>query len=57
MDSATAVRARLQALIQNNLTASNGQLPTERVICLSMGVSRRAVRALKLPAPTRRRNE
>ena len=44
MDSATAVRARLQALIQNDLTASNGQLPTERVICVSMGVSRRAVR-------------
>ena len=44
LDSATAVRARLQALIQNDLTASNGQLPTERVICVSMGVSRRAVR-------------
>lgn len=43
-DSATVVRARLQALINNGLTASNGQLPTERKICETMGVSRRAVR-------------
>ena len=43
-DSATAVHARLQALIINGLTATNGQLPTEREICETMGVSRRAVR-------------
>lgn len=43
-DSATAVRARLQLLIENGLTASNGQLPTEREICETMGVNRRAVR-------------
>ena len=43
-DSATAVHARLQALISNGLTATNGQLPTEREICETMGVSRRAVR-------------
>lgn len=43
-DSATAVRARLQALINNGLTARNGQLPTEREICATMGVSRRAAR-------------
>ena len=43
-DSATAVRARLQVLIQQGLTASNGQLPTEREICKTMVVSRRAVR-------------
>ena len=43
-DSATAVRARLQALIQHGLTSSTGQLPTERDICVTMGVSRRAVR-------------
>ena len=43
-DSATAVHARLQALIMNGLTATHGQLPTEREICETMGVSRRAVR-------------
>ena len=43
-DSATAVHARLQALIINGLSATNGQLPTEREICETMGVSRRAVR-------------
>ena len=43
-DSATAVRARLQTLIQNGFTASNGQLPTERDLCETMRVSRRAVR-------------
>ena len=43
-DNATAVLARLQVLINNGLTASNGQLPTEREICETMSVSRRAVR-------------
>ena len=43
-DNATAVRARLQVLIENGLTATNGQLPTEREICETMGVNRRAVR-------------
>jgi len=43
-DNTTAVRARLQALIAGGLTASNGQLPTEREICETMSVSRRAVR-------------
>jgi len=43
-DSATVVRARLLALIDNGLTSRDGRLPTERNICDTMSVSRRAVR-------------
>ena len=43
-DNATVVRARLLALITNGGMTSNGQLPTEREICDTMTVSRRAVR-------------
>ena len=43
-DNATAVRARLLALIMNGGVTGTGQLPTEREICDTMSVSRRAVR-------------
>lgn len=43
-DSATAVRLRLQAMIDKGLNAPDGRLPTERDLSEAMGVSRRAVR-------------
>ncbi len=43
-DSAGVVRARLQNLIENGNLPPDGRLPTERQLCESMGVGRRAVR-------------
>ena len=42
--SANAVRARLQGMIERGNLPANGRLPTERELCDSMGVGRRAVR-------------
>ena len=39
-----AVRARMQALIQGDVAASNGRLPTEREMSATLGISRRALR-------------
>lgn len=43
-DSVTAVRARLQTMIEKGLSGPNGRLPTERELCEIAGVSRRTVR-------------
>lgn len=43
-DSATVVRARLQAVIETGSLPADGRLPTERDLSESMGVGRRAVR-------------
>ena len=44
-DSATVVRARLQAVIETGSLPADGRLPTERDLSESMGVGRRAVRS------------
>ena len=43
-DSANVVRARLQGIIERGNLPADGRLPTERELCDSMGVGRRAVR-------------
>ena len=43
-DSASAVRARLQGMIERGNLPADGRLPTERDLSDSMGVGRRAVR-------------
>jgi GntR family transcriptional repressor for pyruvate dehydrogenase complex len=43
-DSASAVRARLQGMIERGNLPTDGRLPTERELSDSMGVGRRAVR-------------
>lgn len=45
VDSATTVRARLQAVIERGRLPADGRLPTERELSESMGVGRRAVRS------------
>lgn len=44
-DSAGLVRARLQGMIARGDLPANGRLPTERELCESMGIGRRAVRS------------
>lgn len=44
-DSAIAVRARLQVVIEKGGLPADGRLPTERELSESMGISRRAVRS------------
>lgn len=44
-DNASLARARLQNLIEKNLSGPNGRLPTERNLAATLGVGRRAVRS------------
>ena len=43
-DSANVVRARLLGIIERGSLPADGRLPTERELCESMGIGRRAVR-------------